>query len=431
LSFFVHVPSGCTGPLSGGDANGGNKDDTFLFSVGSNGLPSFHSSYNLPGGCTDEFHNVPNTWPQQFVVSQMCDDVGNSPGGLILFTVPSSNSGTATFSTWGFKAGGAAFTYADNYNPHGGDWSNSWGFIISDFVWPASLLNYNTRQYLDANCGEALSGSPLTFRNTVRLFGVGGWSGAAAGIQQRVWTMPGWGYIATKFIYRGFAISAGTVPSYLGGDNTLYMIDSTCTQTPTHSCLTVAYDFAATYGPAFSVGLPYVDTENRRILIAYGMQWAVLLQYSVSNGVPVTPFTKVWDYNFGTIAGATDDQYPFPNTQGSHYVRVDRDLYSWGSRFVVVNSFVDFPVNKGTANSFPYPYECTESGGGPLGTDWPNCPGTVDGGVATFFCNFHGGRSAASFTFGSNGLPGANPTSTFTFNGAAPHSVVLASRPDN
>jgi hypothetical protein len=414
LSFFVHVPSACGGPLSGGDANGGNHDDVFLFHVGTNGIPTFHSSYNLPGGCTDEFHKLSDT---QFIISQMCDDVGNSPGVLVQFNLPSNVSATATFSQWGWKASGVDFVSTDNYNPHGGDYSSIWGFVIGDFVWPTSLLNWNTRSYLDTYCGANSANYPLTFRNTVRLFGTNG-------ILQRTYTLPGWGYQAANFIYRGYAIAAGTVPTFLGGDSTLYMIDTTCTPSSSQTCLTVGYDFSGNFGTAFSAGYFVVDKENRRILTSYGLRWLVLLQYSVNNGVPVTPFTKIWSYDFGTIPGATDDQYPFPNSQGTHYIRSQGDLYSHGSQFIAVNSFVDFPVNNVNGG---LQYEClNEAGGGPLGTAWPNCH--TDTGVATFNCNFHGGRTAASFTFGWNGLPNNAPDSGFNpafGTGTTPHSVVF------
>jgi len=272
-----------------------------------------------------------------------------------------------------------------------------------DFGWPASLLNYNTRSYLDTFCGESLTNASLTLRNTFRVFDT-------TGIMQRVYTLPGVGYMSTKYVYGGYGVTSGG-----SGDYSLVMIDSTCTQTSSTPCYSVAFDLEAAYGALFSVGLPQTDPSNQRMMICYGMRWVVLLEFQVVDGVPQTPFNKIWDYDMGVIAGPTDDQYPVPNTQGSHYIRLSHDLKSEGSRFIVVNSFLDPPVNNQNGD---LAYECQSEG------TWPNCQ--TDTGVATFFLNFHGGREVVSFTFGSDGLPAIDTAWTPNLQGGTPHAVALS-----
>jgi len=404
LSFFVTLPTGnCSTNLGAGagqnaEANGGNRDDVFLFQV-IDGIPSFHSAYNVPGGCTDEFHLIPGT-SGTWIISQMCNDFGNAPGYLIKFTVPQYWWQRATFSTWGVVSSSTS-----SFNPHGGAWTADGSqFVIGDFVIPSSLLNLNTRSYLGAYCSDPIAG-PLEFGSSVRVFD-------NHGNQLSVITTPGVGMMAAKWLVNGWAIAAGTVPSGLGGDNNWYLIN---TATGAHS---VAYDLAAEFGGAFSVGIPMVDTQNQRILMSYGMRYAALFSYTLSGGVPQVPFRLLWSYDFGVIAGPTDNQFPVPNTVGTHYAQVSGSLVSGTIAFV--NSFVDFPVATGYQG-----YGTT--GSGPFGTTWPNVPGSVDGGVATFLCNFAGAKTVSFFNI-NGGNPGSSPYLTLSNvnSGGAPHSLVFA-----
>jgi len=404
LSFFVTAP--VVGPI-----NGGNKDDVFLFLVGEDHKPTFHSSYDLPGGCTDEFHYTgENTW----IVSQMCDDFGNAPGGLYKFTAPCrawpKHGCSVAFATWSnfIRSGESTLT---GFNPHGGEYHPEKGFIISDFVWPASLLNSFTKGFLQS-IGDNVD--PLTFRGTVRHFDTHGNFIRTFNTPTAPFTYSGnlgsftinvnIGLMQAKFFPRTngrYAFASGTFLNY-----NLFLIDLTCAAASTHCTpVTPVYDWSVDFpGTILSTGIPHVDAEHSAILSTVGMKHLGLIGYRLDNTGKPTNFRKRDGIDFGTIDDGATPQWPTQGYPGSHYVAV---LEGRRTRAVVINSFVDFPVNPG--------YICGDLLGCPNSDQQPG-----------FMYNFHGARTVASVFINDNWTDLTLDTNFHPdLGGRTPHSVTI------
>jgi len=212
------------------------------------------------------------------------------------------------------------------------------------------------------------------------------------------------GLISAKFFPRTngrYAFVSGTFLNYH-----LFLIDLTCTAASSQCTpVTPVYDWSVDFpGTILSVGLPYVEAEHSAILSTVGQKYLGLIGYRLDSHNKPTDFHKRDSVDFGTIEDGATPQFPTAGYPGSHYIAVQEGRRN---RVVVINSFVDFPVNNG--------YICGDLLGCP---DTDQQPG--------FMYNFHGGRSAASVFINDNWTELTLDTSFQpNFSGRTPHSVTF------
>jgi len=304
---------------------------------------------------------------------------------LYSFTVPScstirNNGDCVCFASWEnfITQGESTLT---GFNPHGGEWHHEAGFIISDFVWPASLLNSFTKGYL-STIGDVVS--PLTFRGTVRHFDTQGKFLRTFNTPTAAFTYSGnlgsftidvnIGLMVARF-FPGtggrYAFVSGTFLNY-----NLFLIDLNCAA-GSSSCspVTPVYDWSADFpGTILSVGIPYIQADKGAILSSVGMRHLGLIGYHLDGSGKPSGFHKRDGVDFGSVPDGAVPQFPTSNYPGSHYLAVRTGEHL---RAIVINSFVDFPVNNG--------YICG---------DLLACPTTDQ--APGFMYNFHGARTAHS-----------------------------------